>query len=164
MEIESEKEVTIMSTFAAPSHGHILTPFAAPKKWEVWIGRVLSALPVLMMGFSAAIKLMHAPPMTATWENKFGWPQHLMIPVALIEIVCALLFAVPRTAVLGAILVAGFFGAAFATHLRVGDGASGVIPIALAVFAWAGLYLRDERLRSLLPLRGLWRQATSLAT
>jgi hypothetical protein len=153
-----------MSTFAAPSHGHILTPFAAPKKWEMWIGRVLSALPVLMMSFSAMMKLTHAPPMMATWENKFGWPEHLMTPIALTELACALLFAVPRTAVLGAILVASYLGGAFATHLRVGDGASGVIPILLAVFAWLGLYLRDDRLRSLLPLRNLSRQATPLVS
>jgi hypothetical protein len=152
-----------MSTLAAPSHSHILTPLAPPKKWEVWVGRVLSALPILVMGLAGTMKLMHAPPMVTNWENKFGWPEHLMTPIALTELACALLFAIPRTAVLGAILMASYLGGAFATHLRVGDGGSGVVPIVLGVFAWLGLYLRDERLRSLLPLRGLGRESAPLA-
>jgi len=108
-------------------------------------------------------KLVHAPQMVASWVNKFGWPENLMTPVALIEIACAILFAIPRTAVLGAIFVASYFGAAFASHLRVGEGGAGVVPILLAVLAWLGLYLRDERLRVLLPLRTVWREPVRMA-
>jgi uncharacterized membrane protein YphA (DoxX/SURF4 family) len=143
---------------AASHAGHVVMPLPAPKKWELWLGRILSALPVLMMGFSGAMKLSHAPQMVEGWVNKFGWPENLMTPIGLLELACAIVFVIPRTAVLGAILVASYLGAAFATHLRIGDGGSGVVPILLAVFAWLGLYLRDERLRVLVPLRNLRRE------
>jgi hypothetical protein len=117
-----------------------------------------------MMGFSATMKLAHAPHMVATWVNRLGWPERMMTPVAIIELLCALLFVIPRTAVLGAILVASFFGAAFGAHLRIGDGGGGIVPIMLGVLAWLGLYLRDERLRVLVPLRGLRRQTARLTT
>jgi hypothetical protein len=115
-----------------------------------------------MMGFSATMKLTHAPQMVSTWTTRLGWPESMMTPVALIEIACAIVFVIPRTAVLGAILVASFFGAAFASHLRIGDASGGIIPIVLAVLAWVGLYLRDERLRVLAPLRHSWRAPARL--
>jgi hypothetical protein len=141
-----------------------LTPLAAPKKWQLWLGRVLSAVPVSMMTFAGVMKLTHAPQMVTSWVNQFGWPERLMTPIAVIELSCAVLFAIPRTAVLGGILVAAFFGGAFTSHLRAGDAGGGIVPIVLGVLAWIGLYLRDERLRSLLPLRGLRRETTRLVT
>jgi hypothetical protein len=152
-----------MTTFASHPHAHVLTPFASPKKWELWVGRILSALPILMMLFSATMKLTHAPQMVSTWVNRLGWPESAMTPVALTEITCALLFALPRTAVLGAILVASYLGGAFAAHVRIDDARSGIVPIVLIVFAWLGLYLRDERVRALLPLRNLWRESRATA-
>ena len=125
---------------------------------------MLSALPVLMMAFSAIMKLTHAPQMVFTWVNRLGWPQGMMRPVALIELACVLVFVSPRTAVLGAILVASFFGAAFAAHLRIGDVGGGVVPVVLGMLAWLGLYLRDERLRVLVPLRGMWREPVRLTS
>jgi hypothetical protein len=74
------------------------------------------------------------------------------VPLGAIEICCALLYAIPRTAVLGAVLLTGYLGGAIATHVRVGDP-SFVTPLVLGMIAWAGLYLRDPRLRALLPLR-----------
>ena len=150
-----------MTAHAAP--GHFLSPLAAPKKWQLWLGRALSAVPVLMMTFAGIMKLLHSPQMAAGWVNQFGWPENLMAVVGLIELSCALLFAIPRTAVFGAILVAAFFGGAFVSHLRIGDGGGGVVPIVLAVLAWVGLYLRDERLRSLVPLRRPRRETPQLA-
>jgi DoxX-like family len=143
-----------MTTSASHVHaGHVFTPVATPRKTASWGGRVLSALPVLMMAFSATMKLMHAPQMVSTWVSRLGWPESTMTPVAIIELSCAIIFVIPRTAVIGAILVASFFGGAFAAHLRIGDPGSGVVPIVLGVLAWVGLYLRDERLRGLVPLR-----------
>ena len=152
-----------MTSASHPYPGHVLVPLVPPKKWEVWVGRVLSAIPVLMMGFSGVMKLTHAPPMVEVWVNKFGWPERYLTPVAVAEIACAVLFAVPKTATLGAILLAAYLGAAFATHLRIHDAGNGVIPIVLAVLAWVGLYLRDERVRSLLPLRTFGRESASAA-
>jgi hypothetical protein len=141
---------------------HFMTPVAAPKKWQVWLGCILSAVPVFMMTFAGLMKLTHAPQMVASWVNQFGWSERLMTPLALVELSCVLLYAIPRTAVIGAILVTGFFGGAFTSHLRAGDAGGGVVPIVLAMFAWLGLYLREERLRSLIPLRRFWFEAAEV--
>ena len=144
--------------------GHFLTPFAAPRKGQLWVGRILSAVPVLMLMFSGFMKITHAPQMVVSWVNQFGWSERLLTPVGLTEVACALVFAIPRTAVLGAILVASFLGGAFAAHLRVGDAGGGAVPIMLAVLAWIGVYLREDRLRPLIPLRRFRRARPELAT
>jgi hypothetical protein len=126
---------------------------SAPKTWVLWAGRVLSALPVLLLVFSGAMKISHAPPVLEGWVKMFGWSETMLTTIGVLEIACAVLFAIPRTAVLGAILVGGYLAGAFATHLRIGDIGGGVMPLLLAVFAWGGLYLREPRLRALLPVR-----------
>jgi hypothetical protein len=118
----------------------------------LWTGRVLSALPVLLMVFSASMKLSHAPQFVEQWTGKFGYPESELTAIGLLELACVALYAVPRTAVLGAVLLTGYLGGAVATHVRVGDP-SGVTAFVLGIFVWAGLYLRDERVRALLPLR-----------
>jgi len=125
---------------------------APPSKVKLWSGWILSALPVLAMLASAAIKLQHAPQTVQMFGGKFGYPENLLLPLAVVELVCALLYVIPRTAVLGAILVTGFFGGAIATHARVHDPGF-VNALVLGIFVWVGLYLRDPRLRALLPLR-----------
>jgi len=139
-------------------------PVGTPKKSALWGGRVVSAVPVLFMGFSAIMKLSHAPQMVSFWVSRFGWPERLMTPIALVEIACIVLYVIPRTAVLGAIVVSSFLAAAFASHLRIGDPAGGTVPLLLAVLAWLGLYLRDERLHVLLPTRAMWRERAPLGT
>jgi hypothetical protein len=121
----------------------------ATPAWKLWTGRVLSALPVLMMLFSASLKLSHAPMFLAKWGT-FGYSDSAATPIGLLEVVCALIYAVPKTRVLGAILVTGYLGGAIATHVRVGDVF--VAPLLLGIFVWVGLFLRDERLGALLPL------------
>ena len=118
--------------------------------WKLWTGRVLSALPVLAMGLSGAMKLSHAPKFIEQWVGKFGFQESAATGVGILELACITLYLIPRTRVLGAILVAAYLGGAVATHVRVGDVF--VLPALLGVFAWAGLYLRDERLQELLPL------------
>jgi hypothetical protein len=119
-------------------------------KAMLWTGRVLSALPVLMMLFSAAMKFSHAALFVTMWTDKFGYPESALVPIGLLEAVCAIVFAIPRTSVLGAILVTGYLGGAVATHVRVGDPF--LIPVVLGALAWVGLYLRDERIRALVPI------------
>jgi hypothetical protein len=121
----------------------------------LWVGRILSALPVLMMVLSSLLKLTDAPghaELMQNWGSKFGYPESLLTPIGLLELACVIIYLIPRTAVLGCVLVSSYLAAAFATHLRIGDPDGGVFPLLLAVFAWAGLYLRDERVRSLLPV------------
>jgi hypothetical protein len=120
--------------------------------WTIWLGRALSAAPVLMMLLSCTLKLTHAPQMVDSWGSKFGWPAALITPVGLIELTCVVVYVIPPTAVLGAILMSGYLAAAFSTHLRIEDP-SGVIPVFLGVCAWGGLYFRDARIRALIPIR-----------
>jgi hypothetical protein len=124
-------------------------PVAVSKKM-LWIGRILSALPVLMLLFSAAMKFVQTPPVAEGFAH-LGYPMSLALGLGILEIACTLLYVIPRTSVLGAILLTGYLGGAAATHVRVGDPF--FMPILLGVLVWAGLYLRDVRLRALLPLR-----------
>ena len=130
----------------------IPTEPVARSKAVLWVGRVLSALPVLLMAFSAAMKFSHSPEIVASFAGQFGYPEKTLFAIGVIELACAVLYAIPRTAILGAILVTGYLGGAAATHVRISDP-SFIMPILLGVFAWAGLYLRDRRIADLLPLR-----------
>ena len=122
----------------------------AQKKWALWTGRVLSALPVLMLAMSASMKLMRSPEFLAQYVDKLGYPASTAVPIGVVEIACAVLYAIPRTAVLGAILVSAYLGGAVATHVRIGESA--IPPVILGIVVWAALFLRDDRVRALLPL------------
>jgi fucose permease len=105
-----------------------------------------------MLLMSASMKLAHKPDAVAMFVGKFGYPEGMLTTLAVLELTCTLLYLVPRTAVLGAVLLTGYLGGAVATHVRVGDVF--VAPLLVGVFVWVGLFLRDERVRALLPLRG----------
>ena len=127
----------------------ISLPPAAPR-WMLWAGRIVSALPVLFLLMSAAMKFAQ-PKEVLEGFAKLGWSPSLATGLGIVELVCTGLYVLPRTSVLGAILLTGYLGGAIATHVRVGDNY--VMPIIFGVFVWLGLYLRDARLRALLPLR-----------
>ena len=124
------------------------TPAAAVSKKAFWIGIILSVLPCLMLLFSAAMKLLHPPQLDEGFT-------HLQIPIShalglgLLELGCTIVYLVPRTAFLGAILLTGYLGGAMATHVRIGEAV--YAHVALGVVIWGGLYLRDPRLRALIP-------------
>jgi DoxX-like family len=118
---------------------------------RVWTGRVLSALAVAGLAFSAVMKFMHGPEVVDFFVGKFGYPENTLTTIGVLEAACALLFAIPQTAVLGAVLLTGYLGGAVATHVRVSDAF--ISPLVIATIAWAGLYLREDRLRALLPFR-----------
>src|SRR5579872_6324587 len=90
-------------------------------KGLLWTGRVLSALPVLGLIASSSMKLMHNPNMVPMFVGKFGYQESALTAIGLVELACAVLYLVPATSVLGAILVTGYLGGAVATHVRVGD-------------------------------------------
>jgi hypothetical protein len=121
-----------------------------PSRKVLWAGWILSALPVLLLLFSASMTLVGSP---ATRENfaHFGWSERSAVPLGILELTCALLFLIPRTAVLGAILIAGFMGGAIATHARLGEPV--FVQAGVGVVVWLGLFLREPRLRDLIPLR-----------
>lgn len=117
-----------------------------------WSGRILTGIPVLLMLFSASMAFSGNPQMVDELVHRFGYPANVAPVLGVVELVCVVLYAVPRTAVLGAILLTGYLGGAVATHVRIGDPAF-LIPLGVGVVAWAGLYCREGRLHALLPLR-----------
>ncbi len=123
---------------------------SAVSKKLLWAGYVVSALPVLMLVMSGVMKVMQ-PPAAVEGFAHLGWPENLALALAVVELGCTVLYVIPQTAVLGAILLTGYLGGAIATHVRIGE--QFVMPVILGVLIWLGLYLRDARLRSLIPLR-----------
>jgi hypothetical protein len=120
-------------------------------KTTLWTGRVMSVLPVLLILLGSVMKLMKHPSVLEGFARA-GVPERLILPVGLIELVCVVVYLIPRTSVLGAILMTGLLGGATITTLRVGDPTF-PMPVILGMLAWGGLYLRDVRLRALIPLR-----------
>ncbi len=121
---------------------------------RIWTGRILSALPVLFLLMDGAVKIASPAKVAPAFEH-LQLPLSLAPAIALLEILCALLYAVPRTAVLGALLLTGFLGGAVSTHVRVGDPLFSHIlfPVYIGAFVWLGIFLREDRLRALMPLR-----------
>jgi hypothetical protein len=99
---------------------------------------------------SATMKLLQPPDMAKGFEH-LGWPIELAMPLGIIELTCTVLYLIPQTSVLGAILLTGYLGGATATHVRIGE--AWFPPVLAGVFVWLGLVLRDPRLRELAPWR-----------
>ena len=116
----------------------------------VWAGRVISVLVSLVFVASAFMKLKGGTEVVQGMAH-LELPESLIAPLAILEISCAAIYLIPATTVLGAILLTGYMGGAICTHWRVGDPF--VVQIALGIFVWLGLYLREDRLKALLPLR-----------
>ena len=116
----------------------------------VWVGRVISILLSLLFAMSAFMKLRGGAEVTQGMAH-LGLPESLIIPLAILEISCVVIYAIPATAVLGAILLTGYIGGAICAHLRVGDPF--FMQIAIGIFIWLGLYLREDSLKRLIPLR-----------
>ena len=114
------------------------------------IGWVFTILVVVGLGFSASMKLSPPDWFWKDWVEKFGYVKELAFPIGITEITCALLFLIPQTRVLGAILLTGYLGGATATHVRASDPFFG--PVIGGVLVWLALYFRDPRIRSLAPI------------
>jgi hypothetical protein len=115
------------------------------------VGWVLTGLVTLMMVASGSMKLMNPPELAKQFVEKFGYPGDVTLFIGIVELSCAALYLIPPTAVLGAVLLTGYLGGATATHVRIHD--SFIAPVIVGVFAWLGIFLRDPRVRALLPLR-----------
>ncbi len=126
----------------------------APGRIGLWAGRAMSGLVVLFLAMDAGMKLADLQPVREA-SAQIGWPLALDRPIGLIELICLVLYAIPRTSVLGAVLTTGLLGGAVAAHLRLGDPLFShvLFGVSVGALAWGGLYLRDERLRALLPLK-----------
>jgi hypothetical protein len=116
----------------------------------LWAGRIISGIVVLFLIAGSTWGIVKHAEM-APELARMGFAPGLGIKISITCIICALIYAFPRTAVLGAILLTGYFGGAILTHIRIGEPF--FFPILVAVLAWGGIYLRDDKLRSLIPLR-----------
>jgi len=119
-------------------------------KGSLWAGRVLSSLVLLLFLFTSMFSVLK-PDAARQGFAHYGYPDGAMLRITITEIACAILYAIPRTSVLGAILLTGYLGGATATHVRASEPF--FLPIVVGVVVWTGLFLRDVRLRALIPLR-----------
>jgi hypothetical protein len=126
-----------------------VTPAPTSKK-VVWAGWVMSILPALMLLMSAVMKLSRHPQAVEGF-TKMGYPGGALLGIGIAELVCTIIYLIPQTAVLGAILLTGYLGGAIDVHVRGGESIH--IPLALGIFIWGGLFLRDPRIRALIPFR-----------
>jgi hypothetical protein len=116
-----------------------------------WTGCVFSAVPVLMLIMSGVMKLVK-PGFVVEGFTHLGWPESYALGLGILELACVVVYLIPQTAMLGAILMTGYLGGAIATHTRVGELM--VAPqVGLGILVWLGLYLREPRLRALMPWR-----------
>jgi len=119
-------------------------------KASLWTGWIISTLIILFMLFDGGAKVVRfAPYVEGT--VKAGFADNLVVPLGIVSLVCAILYAIPQTSILGGILLAAYFGGATATHVRLGQPFW--FPIVFGILTWLALYLREPRLRKLIPLR-----------
>ena len=133
---------------------HSAVQTAPVSKKMSWAGRIISALTVLFLLFDSVIHVMKIAPVVEAFAE-LGYPVSLAFGLGILELVCLVVYVIPRTSVLGAILLTGYLGGAIATQLRVGNPlfSQALFPVYVGVLVWAGVFLRDNRLRALIPLR-----------
>ena len=122
-------------------------------KKMIWTGRIISVLPALFLLMDGIMKLFK-PVFVVEATVKLGYPESTIIGMGIVLLACTALYLIPRTAILGAILLTGYLGGAVATHVRVGESLFSILfPVIFGVLLWGGLWLRDKQLRALIPLR-----------
>ena len=116
----------------------------------VWAGRILSGLPALFLVVDGAMKLVK-PDVVVKGTVELGYPESVIFPLGVVLLSCTVLYLIPQTAVLGAILLTGYLGGAIASQVRIGAGVLPVFfPVIIGSLTWAGLYLRDDRLKGVI--------------
>jgi len=122
-------------------------------KGKLWAGRVMSGLPALALLLDGVFKLIK-PPQVVEATVRLGYPESVILGIGIVLIVCTVLYVIPQTSVLGAILLTGYLGGAVATHVRASGSLFEILfPAIIGALVWGGLYLRDDRVRALIPLR-----------
>ena len=129
-------------------------PMLGSSKTTLWAGRIISGLAAFFLLMDGVMKLAKpAPVVEAT--VKLGYPESIIVGLGIVLTLSTVLYMIPRTAILGAVLLTGYLGGAVATHVRVGNGWFEVLfPVIVGMLVWGGLWLRDSRLPNLLPLVG----------
>jgi hypothetical protein len=119
----------------------------------LWAGRIISALPALFLLVDGAMKLVK-PAVVVEATVQLGYTESVIVPIGIVLLVSTVLYLIPQTSALGAILLTGYLGGAVATHVRAGEGLFSIVfPVIFGVLIWLGLYLRYDRLRTLIPLK-----------
>src|SRR5205085_4837836 len=118
---------------------------------SLWIGRIISAVVVLFMAGGGVYTIANADAMAKQLSSHMGYPAQDVRIIAGTQVACAIIYAIPQTSVLGAILLTGYLGGATASHVRIGEPF--YFPVVFGILVWLGLYLRDRRLRELVPTR-----------
>ena len=122
-------------------------------KGRLWTGRIISSLVVLFLLFDGVTKLMKVAPVREA-SVQLGYPMSTVVGIGITVLVCAAVYAIPQTSVLGAILLTGYLGGAVASNVRIANPMFNTLfPIVFAALVWAGIFLREDRLRALIPLR-----------
>lgn len=121
-------------------------------KTSLWAGRIMSGIAILFLFVDALGKLLRLDPVVKG-SVELGFPESTVFGIGVVLLVCVLFYVVPRTSILGAVLLTGYLGGAIATHVRVGNPifTHTLFPIYVAVLIWGGLYLRDPRMRAMVP-------------
>lgn len=122
------------------------------RRWLVWSGRIVSIAPVLIVLMSSRWKLTSNAWYVQEW-GRIGWQTPDLPFIASLQLGAILLYVIPRTSVLGAVILTGYLGGAIASYVRIGELYPPLVPLTTAMLAWLGIWLRDERLRALLPIR-----------
>ena len=130
----------------------------AVSKGSLWTGRILGALSTLFLLMDGVMKLIKSAPVVEA-TVRLGYPESVIQSLGIVLLLCTILYAIPRTSILGAILLTGYLGGAVAANVRVGNPlfSHTLFPVYIAVLVWGGLYLRDRRLRGLISVRDLER-------
>ena len=130
------------------------TDVAQASAGRLWIGRIMSGIAVLFLLFDSIIHILVITPVVESFAQ-LGVPVNLAVPVGVFELCCLVLYLVPRTSTLGAVLLTGYLGGAVATQMRIGAPLFSTLlfPVYVGILLWGGLYLRDERLHAFFLLR-----------
>jgi hypothetical protein len=136
-----------MSTVTVQTNEAARTP-----QWMVWAGRVVSLIPVFVVLMSSRWKLTQAPFYVREW-GRIGWQTPDLPFIASLQLGAIVLYLIPQTSVLGCVILTGYLGGAIASYVRIGAYNPPLVPLTTAMLAWLGLFLRDERIRELLPIR-----------
>jgi hypothetical protein len=143
----------MQSATQASEFAHSSTQTAPFSKKRLWAGRIISALAILFLLFDAITKLMKVAPVLEA-SARLGYPASLTVGIGSLLLACVVVYAIPGTSILGAILLTGYLGGAVGANVRVGDPLfETFFPVIFGVLIWAGIFLRDDRLRTLIPLR-----------
>ena len=128
---------------------------AAISKSRLWTGRVMSWFAILFLLFDATLKFIKPPAVIETTVNELGYAEHHIIVMGILGLSVTILYLIPKTSILGAVLLTGYLGGAIATHLRVDNPLFShmLFPVYIGILVWGGIWLRDERLRALFPFK-----------